>query len=152
MYHSILSWLLESNLSFGKMPSHGVSIESEGQAKQTHWRSTEDGNNVENGQTDIEVLKSLTGSKKMVHSESTASFATDDSQSQIVSKLAGSYQAILEDLGETPDREGLLKTPERAAKALLYFTKGYSQTIQGKSYQVQTYIEACRKSTDAIIK
>ncbi|RXG70903.1 GTP cyclohydrolase 1 [Armadillidium vulgare] len=32
--------------------------------------------------------------------------------------------------GEDPEREGLLKTPERAAKALLFFTKGYDQTIE----------------------
>jgi len=33
-------------------------------------------------------------------------------------------------LGEDPNREGLLKTPNRMAQALLYFTKGYEQDIQ----------------------
>ena len=38
----------------------------------------------------------------------------------------------LRDMGEDPTRPGLLKTPERAAKAMMYFTKGYDETIQGK--------------------
>lgn len=48
----------------------------------------------------------------------------------MIPHLASSYRALLKDLGENPDREGLLKTPERAAKAMLYFTKGYDQTVE----------------------
>jgi len=33
-------------------------------------------------------------------------------------------------MGEDPEREGLRDTPERMAKALLYCSKGYNQTIQ----------------------
>ncbi|XP_069810781.1 GTP cyclohydrolase 1-like [Dendropsophus ebraccatus] len=40
------------------------------------------------------------------------------------------YTTILKELGEDPEREGLLKTPLRAAKAMQYFTKGYQETIQ----------------------
>lgn len=39
--------------------------------------------------------------------------------------LMESYRQVLGHLGENPDREGLLKTPERLAKAMQYLTQGY---------------------------
>ena len=45
---------------------------------------------------------------------------------QQVEKLASHIKAITELLGEDPNREGLLKTPQRAAKALIDNTSGYS--------------------------
>lgn len=42
-----------------------------------------------------------------------------------VDKLASMYQTILGEIGENPNREGLLKTPERVAKALQFLTHGY---------------------------
>ena len=42
-------------------------------------------------------------------------------------ELAGHVRAILELLGEDPTREGLLKTPERVAKAWQFLTQGYFQ-------------------------
>ena len=37
---------------------------------------------------------------------------------------------ISSQLGEDPDRDGLLETPMRAAKAITFFTKGYQETVQ----------------------
>jgi GTP cyclohydrolase IA len=42
-----------------------------------------------------------------------------------IASIAGKYRDILKDVGEDPDREGLIKTPERVAKALQYLTHGY---------------------------
>ena len=44
-----------------------------------------------------------------------------------IEKLAYHYREILGLLGEDPDREGLLKTPERVAKAMAFMTKGYNE-------------------------
>lgn len=43
--------------------------------------------------------------------------------------LENHYKEILLSIGEDPNREGLLKTPERAAKALEFFTQGYQQNL-----------------------
>lgn len=48
------------------------------------------------------------------------SYDTDNTE-----KIAARYSEILGFLGEDPNREGLLKTPERVAKALQYLTHGY---------------------------
>ena len=42
-------------------------------------------------------------------------------------ELAAHYHAILGLLGEEPEREGLLKTPMRVAKAMQILTRGYTQ-------------------------
>ena len=39
------------------------------------------------------------------------------------------YEDIIKGLGEDPGREGLQKTPQRAASAMQYLTRGYSQTL-----------------------
>ncbi|KAM9766046.1 GTP cyclohydrolase 1 [Menidia menidia] len=43
--------------------------------------------------------------------------------------LAAAYGSILRGLGEDPQRQGLLKTPWRAATAMQFFTKGYQEKI-----------------------
>uniref|UniRef100_A0A1B0CNY8 GTP cyclohydrolase 1 n=1 Tax=Lutzomyia longipalpis TaxID=7200 RepID=A0A1B0CNY8_LUTLO len=49
----------------------------------------------------------------------------------LLPEMTRSYRLLLTGLGEDPDRQGLLKTPERAAKAMLFFTKGYDQSLEG---------------------
>jgi GTP cyclohydrolase I len=44
---------------------------------------------------------------------------------KVTSGLIDNYRNSIELLGEDPDREGLLKTPERVAKAMQFLTKGY---------------------------
>ncbi len=49
----------------------------------------------------------------------------DQYNPHIVKRIAEKYHSILKDLGEDPEREGLVKTPERIAKALQFLTHGY---------------------------
>ncbi|CAO0792555.1 unnamed protein product [Mucor circinelloides] len=44
-------------------------------------------------------------------------------------KLAEAVKTILTCIGEDPEREGLVKTPDRYAKALMFFTQGYERNI-----------------------
>lgn len=46
---------------------------------------------------------------------------------KITDEVRERYKRIIEELGEDTKREGLLKTPERAAKAMLFLTQGYYQ-------------------------
>jgi len=43
----------------------------------------------------------------------------------LISNLSAHYKEVLNLIGENPAREGLLKTPERISKAMLYLTQGY---------------------------
>src|SRR5688500_5080464 len=49
----------------------------------------------------------------------------DQYDTPAVERMAERVRGILEELGEDPQREGLVKTPERAAKALQFLTHGY---------------------------
>ena len=50
---------------------------------------------------------------------------TEEYDQEKIEKMSGFYQEILKDLGEDPNREGLLKTPERVSKAMQFLTHGY---------------------------
>jgi len=49
---------------------------------------------------------------------------------ELVRELSDAYSSILSCVGEDLSRPGLLKTPERAAKAMLFFTKGYHERLE----------------------
>lgn len=46
---------------------------------------------------------------------------------EITDEVRSRYSSIIDEIGEDITREGLVKTPERAAKAMLFLTQGYKQ-------------------------
>jgi len=50
---------------------------------------------------------------------------TEEYNEKTIEEISSVYKGILSSLGEDADREGLLKTPERVAKALSFLTHGY---------------------------
>ena len=53
-----------------------------------------------------------------------------DLSPRTIADLAAAYRELITGLGETPDRGGLRDTPERAARALAFLTRGYRQDLQ----------------------
>lgn len=51
----------------------------------------------------------------------------DKYDDEVTGQIAGHIKEILALLGEDPEREGLVKTPERVAKSLQFLTKGYEE-------------------------
>ncbi len=59
------------------------------------------------------------------------SYKKTEEYSEAVTKiLQGNFDSILKEIGEDPEREGLMKTPERAAKAMQFLTQGYEQDAE----------------------
>lgn len=54
---------------------------------------------------------------------------SEEEQEARLKRISNAVSTILTELGEDISREGLLNTPERYAKAMLYFTKGYQENI-----------------------
>lgn len=62
-------------------------------------------------------------------------------------KIQSAVKTILSEIGEDPQREGLLKTPERVAKAYEFLTKGYNQDI----HQIMTKAVFTEKYDEMVI-
>ncbi|XP_053208994.1 GTP cyclohydrolase 1-like [Panonychus citri] len=70
-------------------------------------------------------METINGSDNLVRDNE-----THDDEDARVGQLSILYKSILTSVGEDSTRQGLIKTPQRAAKAMLYFTKGYRQKIK----------------------
>ena len=58
---------------------------------------------------------------------------------QVTDEVKGSFESIIKNLGEDTSREGIVKTPERAAKAMQFLTSGYyidpSEILRGAMFK-----------------
>ena len=48
--------------------------------------------------------------------------------------MEGAFKTIINEIGEDSSRAGLLKSPARAAKSIMFFTKGYADSLDGKKF------------------
>jgi len=51
----------------------------------------------------------------------------EEYNNKVTEDVKNKYEEIIKDLGEDTNRDGLIKTPERAAKAMQFLTQGYEQ-------------------------
>ena len=74
---------------------------------------------------------SVEAKKALVQSQNEKSQREAEDESRLPA-IEAAYTTILRGLGENTDRQGLLRTPLRAAKAMQFLTKGYHETIYGE--------------------
>ncbi|MGA8854003.1 MAG: GTP cyclohydrolase I FolE [Christiangramia sp.] len=68
----------------------------------------------------------------------------EEYDNDVTKNLQDNFKEIIAGVGENPEREGVLKTPERAAKAMQFLTQGYSmnaEEILKKAVFEETYDE-----------
>lgn len=71
--------------------------------------------------------------EKLLSKRSKTEDSTSDELSEVsddrLQRMTNAFRTIIECLGEDPDREGVERTPLRAAKAMQFLTSGYCQTV-----------------------
>jgi len=67
---------------------------------------------------------------------------TEDQKRERIKKLSEAVKTIFECIGEDPNREGLLRTPERYAKALMFFSKGYEESLEGACQSMWLFVKS----------
>ncbi|XKL60722.1 hypothetical protein PGB90_007779 [Kerria lacca] len=120
--------------------SHPISINNGGQKKGSHltnmqrqisWQEEFSDNDIDIPGTPRTPRTSTTpGHEKCTFHHDLELDHQPPTREALLPDMAHSYRMLLSSLGENPNRQGLLKTPERAAKAMLFFTKGYDQTLE----------------------
>ncbi|KAL3933281.1 MAG: hypothetical protein SGARI_003741 [Bacillariaceae sp.] len=92
----------------------------------------EDGDRNDKKRSIDEVPETLSTSASSITGETSvlAKKARKDDEEERLAKMQSACKTILECIGEDPGREGLVKTPSRWAKALMFMTKGYGQTCE----------------------
>jgi len=67
--------------------------------------------------------------QKLSHLDLHGSETVEGDASVKLQRMEDAFKTILQSVGEDVNRQGILKTPTRAAKAFLYFTKGYEEDV-----------------------
>ncbi|HTB07300.1 MAG TPA: GTP cyclohydrolase I FolE [Bacteroidia bacterium] len=72
------------------------------------------------------MAKKKSAKNNIGEDETTGYVKVDKYNQGLVKSVGDAYHKLIKDLGENPKREGLLKTPERAAKAMQFLMQGYN--------------------------
>jgi GTP cyclohydrolase IA len=73
--------------------------------------------------------------------------ATPEERAAREKRMAEAVRTILDCIGEDPDREGLLRTPERYAQAVMWMTKGYEERLAGAFSHTHFSFPTCFSSS-----
>ncbi|KAK0498445.1 GTP cyclohydrolase I [Armillaria luteobubalina] len=66
--------------------------------------------------------------------------ATAEEKKEREQKIAAAVRTILDCIGEDPDREGLLRTPDRYAQAVMWMTRGYEERLAGTTSSPLSFV------------
>ncbi|CAD6440147.1 e0142a8e-ae61-4242-88df-201cb65c6cee [Sclerotinia trifoliorum] len=79
---------------------------------------------------DHDIIEQDTSDQALVGQSDSTQIADNQFPSSTQSEIATTVKTLLLQIGENPNREGLKKTPDRYAKALLDLTKGYKSSVE----------------------